>query len=119
MKTLALKNDNWDFFVDSFGNWATKESNEQIAQDVATSCRVFVGEMEFDVGRGVNYREPDKIRQTLGDDIRRQALLINGVKEAVVSIEKVDNRRASVMIYVTNENGDKITVGEKTNEQSN
>lgn len=116
MKTLALKNENWDFFVDSLGNWATKESNDQIAQDVASSCRVFKGEMEFDVGRGVEYREPDKIRKTINDDIRRQALLIEGVKEAVVSIESIDNRRASVIIYVTNENGDKITVGEETNE---
>ena len=116
MKTLALRNNDWDFYVDGLGNWATKESNEQLAQDVASSCRVFKGEMEFDVERGVEYNEPDKIRSTIKDDIRRQALLIDGIMEAVVSIERIENRKARVVIYVTNENGDKITVGEDTNE---
>ena len=116
MKTLALDNLNWDLYVDDFGNWATKESNDRLAQDVATSCRVFKGEMEFDITRGVEYDNPDAIRKTIKDDIRRQALIIAGVQEAVVSIRPLNERKANVIIYITNENGDKITVGDGQNE---
>ena len=114
MKTLALRNDNWDFYVDSFGNWATKESNDQIAQDVASSIRVWKNELPFNKNRGISYNTPDEIRFTLIDDIKQQAYLISGVEEAVVSIEKIENRKANIVVYVTNENGDKITVGEST-----
>lgn len=114
-KTLFLRNENWDLTVDDFGNIATKESNDQLAQDVASSVRVFLGEMPFDVNRGVSYNTPDEIRFTLKDDIKHQALLINGIEEAVVSFEKIEDRNANVIIYVTNENGDKLTVGESAN----
>lgn len=112
MKTLALNNSDWDLYVDELGNLATKESDDRLAQDVASSCRVFKGEMEFDITRGVEYNNPDKIRKTIKDEIRKQALIVGGVNEAVVSIEAIENRKAKVVIYVTNENGDKITIGE-------
>lgn len=114
MKTLALNSD-WTLYVDDYGNIATKESNDELAQDVASSVRVFLGEMPFDVNRGVSYNTPDDIRFTLKDEIKKQALLINGVEEAVVSFERIEDRKANVIIYITNENGDKLTVGESTN----
>ena len=116
MKTLALRNDNWDLTIDDFGNIAVKESNNQLAQDVASSVRVFLGEMEFDKNRGVSYNKPEQIRKTIKDDIKKQALLIDGVEEAVVVFEKIEDRKANVVIYVTNENGDKLTVGESLND---
>ena len=115
-KTIALRNDTWDMFIDEYGNIALKEGNSQLAQDVASSVRVFMGEMEFDKNRGVLYNRPEQIRQTLKDDIKKQALLINGVNEAVVVFERIDDRTANVVIYATNENGDKLTVGEHLND---
>lgn len=114
-KTLFLRNDSWDLTLNDYGNIATKESNDELAQDVASSVRVFLGEMPFDVNRGVSYNTPDDIRFTLKDEIKKQALLINGVEEAVVSFERIEDRKANVVIYITNEKGDKLTVGESTN----
>ena len=112
MITLALRNSDWDLTIDDYGNIATKTSNNQLAQDVASSVRVFKGEIPFDKNRGISYNTPDEIRYTLRDDIKKQALLIDGIEEAVISFERIENRKANVIIYVTNENGDKLTVGE-------
>lgn len=114
MKTLALRNDTWDLMTDDFGNIAVKDSNNQIAQDVASSIMVWKNELPFDKERGVSYNTPDEIRFTLIDDIKKQAYLINGVEEAIVSVESIKDRKANIVVYVTNENGDKITVGEST-----
>ena len=115
-KTLALRNDNWDLYVDDYGNIAIKDSNNELAQDVASSVRVWLGECAFDKNRGIPYNTPDENRFSLKEYIKRQATRIKGIEEAVVSFEKIENRRANVIIYVTNENGDKLTVGESSND---
>ena len=114
MKTLAL-NSEWTLYVDDYGNIATKSSNDEIAQDVASSVRVWQTECPFDKTRGIPYNTPDENRFSLKEYIRKQAFYINGVEEAVISFEKIENRKANVIIYVTNENGDKLTVGESSN----
>lgn len=116
MKTLGLRNDTWDLYVDRYGNIATKESNDQLAQDVASSILVWLGELPFNKTRGVPYNMPEEIRITLTDEIKKQAYLINGVEEAIVSVEKIEDRKANIIVYITNENGDKLTVGESINE---
>lgn len=113
MKTLALRNDTWDIYVDDLSNIAMQEGNNQLQQDVASSVRVWLGECPFDTPRGIPYNTPDENRLSLRDYIKKQALLIKGVEEAAISFEKIENRKATVLIYITNENGDKITVGEK------
>ena len=59
MITLGL-DENWDVYVDSFGNIGVKKDSEQIAQDVSSSCRVFKGECRFDTTRGIEYNKPDE-----------------------------------------------------------
>lgn len=49
------KGDSWDLELDDNGNFALKEGQEQIAQDVATSVKMWKGEYVFDVDRGVPY----------------------------------------------------------------
>lgn len=112
-KTLGLRNDTWDLYVDDYGNIATKDSNNEIAQDVASSVRVWLGECIFDVERGIPYNLPEKHRVSLKDYIQKQALLIDGVNEAVVSFERLEDRKLNVVIYITNENGDKLTIGDR------
>jgi len=111
MKTLALQND-WDLYVDDFGNIALKEGNERLAQDVASSVRVFKGEIGFDTGRGVEYNKPDQNRETLNHQMNEQAKLVEGVESSVVIFEELDNRILKPVIYVTNTDGDQIIVGE-------
>lgn len=112
MKTLKLEKD-WDLTKDDFNNIAIAEGNERLAQDVASSVRVFKGEVPFDIQRGVEYNNPEKIRETLQYDINDQAKLVEGVDESVTVFEEIENRELKPVIYVTNiENGEKIVIGE-------
>lgn len=111
MKTLALT-EKWDLFIDDFGNIATHDDNERLAQDVASSVMVWKGECPFDTERGVDYARMDEIRDTLPNEINNQAILVNGVVDSSVALEKLENRTLYPIIYVKNEENETITVGE-------
>ena len=113
MKTIALTNEKWDLFVDEYGNIATKGSAEQIAQDVASSVRVFKGEVPFDVYRGVEYNKPDENRNTLKQEMLEQVYYIEGVGDVLVDFTELKNRTLHPIIYLTTEDGENITVGEQ------
>jgi len=111
MKTMALKND-WDLYVDEFGNIAMKDGNDRLAQDVASSVRVFKGEDGFDITRGVEYNKPDENRQTLNRQMNEQTGFIDGVESSAVIFEELIDRTLKPVVYVTNENGEEVIVGE-------
>lgn len=63
MDTLALTDD-WDLDVDAYGNWATVGDSTpatstgpgmRLAQDVATRCLSWRGEVYYDAGQGIRY----------------------------------------------------------------
>lgn len=111
MKTIALDS-NWDIGIDSLGNLATLEANERLAQDVASSVRVFKGELPFDIERGVNYDKLDENRETLNYEMNEQARLVEGVADSVVIFEDLQDRILKPVVYVTNEEGQQIAIGE-------
>ena len=113
MKTFGLLNENWDVFVDEFGNIAMKEDNNQIAQDVASSVRVFKGEVPFDIYRGVEYDKPDENRQNLKLQMTQQVYYINDIGDVLIDFTELKDRTLKPIIYLTTENGEKITVGEQ------
>lgn len=65
MDTLALDYGNWDLDVDTRGNWrtvgaSTPRSDEtgpgmRLAQDVATRCLSWRGEVYYDTTQGIRY----------------------------------------------------------------
>lgn len=55
MDTLLLDSVTWDLVTDASGNIAVAHNPYAIAQDVASEVRVFLGEMWYDVNRGVPY----------------------------------------------------------------
>lgn len=112
MKTLALTNNEWDLYVDDFGNLAIKDNNDRLAQDVASSVRVWLGECPFDTDRGVDYGSPDTNRDELKLQINEQAGLVEGVNESMVVFDEFRDRTLKTTIYVTNENGEQVIVGE-------
>ena len=110
MITLAL-NDDWDLAdLDSLSNMATKEDNNQIAQDIASSVRVWKGELPFDIERGIEYNKPDEIRGVLNFEIKKQAELIDGVREVSVVFDKQENRELKMTIYATTDSGEVVDV---------
>lgn len=55
MDTLLLDRDNWDVTVDATGNIALASAPYAILQDVASACRLFLGEAYYDTTKGVPY----------------------------------------------------------------
>jgi len=111
MITWALRKDSWDVMTDEVGNIATLSGNDRLAQDVASSVRVFTGELPFDVERGVDYNKPDTNRDILNDQITEQARLVEGVLNSIVIFEELKDRTLKPVVYVTNEENEEILVG--------
>ena len=55
MDTLLLAQDSWDLVLDANGNIAMATHPYSIAQDVASACRVFAGELWYDTTQGIPY----------------------------------------------------------------
>ena len=86
MKTIGLENN--DLYVDDLGNIGVKDGLERLAQDVASSVKVWKGELPRDVERGIDYNDIDGIQETLNHDIIEQAKLVDGVDEKLVLPQK-------------------------------
>ena len=108
MKTIGLENN--DLYVDEFNNIGVKDGLERLAQDVASSVKVWKGELPRDVERGIDYNDIDGIQETLNHDIIQQANLVEGVAEVTVDYERRENRVLTPTIYVKSEDGETVSV---------
>lgn len=108
MKTIGLENN--DIYVDDMNNIGVKDGLNRLAQDVASSVRVFRGELPRDVQRGIDYNDIDGLQETLNHDIIENAKLIEGVSEVSVDYERRENRVLTPTIYVTSEDGEVVEV---------
>lgn len=110
--TLKLSND-WDIQLDGFGDFLTCSGKEQIAQDVASSVRVFRGEDCWNIQRGVPYKgevfgsEPNQ--PLLEAYVKQEAKRIDGVTDCRMLME-FEDRNASIEILVQTEDGELINV---------
>jgi hypothetical protein len=57
MNTLLLAQNTWDLTVDAIGNIAMAENPYAAAQDAASQCRLFRGELWYDQAQGIPYFE--------------------------------------------------------------
>lgn len=96
MNTLALSS-SWDLTLDGSGNIAVAESHLAIAQDVASSARVFLGELWFEPSVGLPY-----LTEILGqlpplsllqEKYNAAALTVPEVASAVTTLDPVDTTR--------------------------
>lgn len=55
MNTLLLDRTTWDLVLDSAGNIALASDPYSVAQDVASACRTFLGEVYYDTRQGLPY----------------------------------------------------------------
>lgn len=55
MKTLLLDRTHWDLVLDASGNIAIASEPYALAQDVASACRLFAGELWYATNKGIPY----------------------------------------------------------------
>lgn len=109
-RTLFLRADTWDWALDASGNIAIGTSVYQQAQDIASACRVFRGDLYFSQDEGIPYLESilGQSSYPLGlyqDELHSAAMSVNGVISAKVSFNKIENRVLSGMIEFKNDQG--------------
>ncbi len=55
MRTMLLDITLWDLLLDAAGNIAVASDPYSVAQDVASALRLFQGELDYDVTKGIPY----------------------------------------------------------------
>ena len=107
--TLLLDQTTWDLVVDASGNIAMASDPYSLAQDAASACKLFQGELYYDTTQGVPY-----FTQILGQHAPialikatyvSAALTVPEVVSANVFISSITGRQVSGQIQVSNTTG--------------
>lgn len=116
MKTLFLDPRTWDIAVDTSGNLAIADQEYQQAQDIATSCRVFLGDDYYSKNDGIPYLEsimgqsayPLALYQR---NLYDRSLMVDGVVSVDVKFDSLRDRVLEGRIIFTTDTGFQGTVG--------
>lgn len=110
--TLYLTPDNWDITLDSSGRIARSTQAYAIAQNVANAVRLFTGEAFFAMDEGIPHFDIElgKTRPALSvlrARMREAALNVEGVLDAQITLDDVQERKLTGEILLTVADGDK------------
>jgi hypothetical protein len=114
MDTLLLDVGEWDLVLDAAGNIAVAARPYSLAQDVASACRLFLGELWYNEAAGVDY-----LGQFLGKTppvvvfkqrLEAAALTVPNVVSADCEITNFENRAVKGQITFTDDQGNTGTV---------
>ena len=100
--TLLLDTETWDLVVDSNGDIAMATAPYSLAQDAASACRLFQGELWYDVNQGVPYW------QSILGQMPPLALLKAKYEAAAKSVPDVDN----VNVFIATITRDRVVSGQ-------
>ena len=112
--TLYLQPDSWDITLDSSGRIARSTQAYAIAQNVANAVRLFTGEAFFAQDEGIPHFDIElgKTRPALSvlrARMREAALNVEGVLDAQITLDDVQDRKLTGEILLTVADGDKST----------
>ena len=112
--TLYLQPDSWDITLDSSGRIARSTQAYAIAQNVANAVRLFTGEAFFAMDEGIPHFDIElgKTRPALSvlrARMREAALNVQGVLDAQITLDDVQDRKLTGEILLTVADGDKST----------
>lgn len=110
--TLYLQPDSWDITLDSSGRIARSTQAYAIAQNVANAVRLFTGEAFFAMDEGIPHFDIElgKTRPALSvlrARMREAALNVEGVLDAQITLDDVQERKLTGEILLTVADGDK------------
>ena len=110
--TLYLQPDSWDITLDSSGRISCSTQAYAIAQNVANAVRLFTGEAFFAMDEGIPHFDIElgKTRPALSvlrARMREAALNVEGVLDAQITLDDVQERKLTGEILLTVADGDK------------
>lgn len=115
LSTIYLTPDDWDVTSDALGNIAVAAPPYAQAQDIASVCRTFYGEVYYDSTLGIEYEQ-----QILGKRpglnvfqgmFSAAAITVPGIESASTVISSFKNRQAQGQIVGTTDTGETVPVG--------
>lgn len=109
MQTALLDLTTWDFVLNTNGDLAMASDPYSVAQDVASACRTFLGEVWYDTTIGVPYFQ-DALGQNQPLALLRQSLIeaaltVPGCTNPVVYFDAPIGRVLTGQIQFTDSNG--------------
>ena len=114
--TIFLHPDTWDITLDTSGNIAVATESYQQAQDISSSCRVFLHDDYYKQSDGIPYLEEIMGRSSYPlalyqRNLHDRAMLVNGIVSIDVKLQQLKDRVLSGAIIFTNEDNLQGTVG--------
>jgi hypothetical protein len=114
LNTLLLDNVAWDLVLDSNGNIALASPPYAVAQDVASACRLFLGELWYDTTQGVPYWQQflgqNPTSSQVASALNSAALTVPGVVTANTVITSIAGREVSGQVQFETTDGQSTTV---------
>lgn len=115
MDTLLLDRSTWDLCLDASGNIALASGPYALAQDAASAIRLFVGELWYDTGQGIDYfgtilgkAPPVALMKA---SFVAAALTVPGVVSARCFLDSVNGRTATGQVQITDADGNVAVAG--------
>lgn len=97
MSTILLNPQSWDLMIDAFGNIAKADTPYAMAQDVASACKLFKGELWYNTDKGIPYFQSILgYRPPLGllkNEYQNAAMSVVGAQQASASFNKIGSDR--------------------------
>lgn len=113
MKTLLLDTAQWDLVLDIAGDWAVASDPYAIAQDAASTIKLFIGELYYDTTKGIPYfanilgkSPPISLMKAY---FVRAAKTVPGVVSAKCFISSISDRTINGQVQVTTATGQTAT----------
>ena len=112
MQTLLLDQTTWDLVTDVYGNIAVAAEPYALAQDAASQCQLFKGELWYDTRQGVPYWQSIlgalPPLSLIKAEMTAAAKLVPGVVAAQCFISSVANRVVSGQVQILDSSGSVI-----------
>ena len=112
--TLLLDNAAWDLVLDSNGSIALASPPYAVAQDVASACRLFLGELWYDTSQGVPYWQQllgqNPTSSQIASALNSAALTVPGVVTANTIITSSAGREISGQVQISTVDGIETSV---------
>lgn len=112
--TVFLNPVTWDSTLDLNGNIAVASAPYSVAQDVASACRTFLGELWWNTAVGVPYFQQILGKQPsipfIAAQLQFAALTVPTVVSALAIITKLESRKVTGQVQFTTSDGQTQTV---------
>lgn len=114
MKSLLLAQNTWDLTCDASGNIAVCSDPYALAQNIATKCRLFLGELWFDTTQGIPYFQLILGKLPPAQVVRQlyiqAAESVTGIASANMFFSSFNKRILAGQIQAISDDGTPITV---------